>query len=120
MMYAVVRRDLEMETGKLSSQAGHAYTASLFECIDSNPEHAHRYRHGINGGSKVTLYCRDEREIRQLEERCREAGVPHALFTDEGHVLLPHFDGSPVITALGIGPVPRATAKPLVKKFKCV
>ncbi len=119
-MYAIVRRDLEMPTGKLSAQAGHAYTASLFECIDSNPEHARRYRAGINGGSKVTLYCRDERDIRDLVERCREEGVPHAMFTDEGHVMLPHFDGSPVVTALGIGPLPRHMAKPIVRRLKCV
>ena len=120
MMYAVVRRDLEMPPGKLSAQAGHAYTSSLFECIDSNPEHARRYRYGINGGSKVTLYCRNERDLRQLAERCEAEGVPHSLFTDEGHVLLPHFDGSPVVTALGIGPVPRAMARPIVRKFGCV
>jgi peptidyl-tRNA hydrolase len=119
-MYAVVRLDLEMPPGKLSAQAGHAYTASLFECIDQNSDHARRYRQGHNGGSKVTLFCRNEREIRELEVRCKAAGVPHALFTDEGHVLLPHFDGSPVVTALGIGPLRRADAKPLVKKFRCV
>lgn len=119
-MYAVVRRDLEMPPGKLSAQAGHAYTASLFECIDQNPDHARRYRHGLNGGSKVTLYCRNEREIRELDERCKEVGIPHALFTDEGHVLLPHFDGSPVVTALGIGPLRRADARPIVKKLRCV
>nr|WP_250808625.1 aminoacyl-tRNA hydrolase [Neorhizobium tomejilense] len=119
-MYAVVRRDLDMPPGKLSAQAGHAYTASLFECIDVRPEHARRYRNGINGGSKVTLHCRDERELRQLADRCAEAGVPHSLFTDHGHVLLPHFDGSPVVTALGIGPVPRGEARALVKKFRCV
>lgn len=119
-MYAIVRRDLEMPTGKLSAQSGHAYTASLFECIDTNPEHARRYREGVNGGSKVTLYCRNEREIRDAAERCRIAGIPHSLFTDHGHVLPPHFDGSPVVTALGIGPLPRSVARPIVKKFRCV
>jgi PTH2 family peptidyl-tRNA hydrolase len=119
-MYAIVRRDLEMPSGKLSAQSGHAYTSALFECINKHPDIAQRYCLGQNGGSKVTLYCRNEREIRELEQRCREAGVPHSLFTDEGHVLLPHFDGSPVITALGIGPLRRIDAKPLVKKFRCV
>ncbi|MBY3155335.1 peptidyl-tRNA hydrolase [Rhizobium laguerreae] len=119
-MYAVVRRDLDMPPGKLSAQAGHAYTASLFECIDTQPHHAKRYRLGLNAGTKVTLYCRDEREIRDLEQHCRAVGVPHALFTDEGHVMPPHFDGSPVVTALGIGPLRRIDAKPLVRKFRCV
>lgn len=119
-MYAVVRRDLEMPPGKLSAQAGHAYTESLFDCIERHPLLADRYRRKDNGGSKVTLYCRDEREIRELEVKCAEAGVAHALFTDEGHVLPPHFDGNPVVTALGIGPVTRRDAKALVKKFKCV
>jgi len=119
-MYAVVRRDLEMPPGKLSAQAGHAYTASLFECLDARPADALRYRRGENAGSKVTLYCRDESEIVMLAEKCALAGVPHALFTDVGHVLPPHFDGNPVITALGIGPLPRREAKPLVGRLKCV
>jgi PTH2 family peptidyl-tRNA hydrolase len=119
-MYAVVRRDLDMPPGKLSAQAGHAYTESLFDCLDRRPDDAARYRRKENGGSKVTLYCRDETAIRELERFCRKSGVPHALFTDVGHVLPPHFDGSPVVTALGIGPVSRREARPLVKKFRCV
>lgn len=119
-MYAVVRRDLDMSIGKLSAQSGHAYTASLFDCIAKHPLDAERYRLGINAGTKVTLYCRNEREILDLEEACRIADTPHALFTDEGHVMLPHFDGSPVVTALGIGPIRRADAKRLVRKLRCV
>jgi PTH2 family peptidyl-tRNA hydrolase len=119
-MYAVVRRDLEMPPGKLSAQAGHAYTASLFECIDSRPDDALRYRRGINGGSKVTLYCGNEDELTRLAERCLDACIPHAVFTDRGHVLPPHFDGSDIVTAIGIGPVARREARKLVKKFRCV
>jgi peptidyl-tRNA hydrolase len=119
-MYAVVRRDLEMPPGKLSAQSGHAYTASLFDCIDKKPDDARRYRRFDNGGSKVTLFAKGEAELMALEARCREAGIPHALFTDSGHVLPPHFDGGEVVTALGIGPVRRADAKPILKKLRCV
>ena len=119
-MYAVVRQDLEMPPGKLSAQAGHAYTESLFDCLDKRPQDAERYRRKVNAGSKVTLYCKNESAILELQHHCKAAGVPHALFTDDGHVMLPHFDGSPVVTALGLGPLTRAEAKPLVKKFKCV
>lgn len=120
LMYAVVRRDLDMPIGKLASQAGHAFTASLFECIDQHPEDAVRYRAGDNGGSKVTLYCRDLKELTDIAKRCATSGLPHAVFEDSGHILPPYFDGGPVITALGIGPVRRADAKPVVGKLKMV
>jgi PTH2 family peptidyl-tRNA hydrolase len=119
-MYAVVRRDLEMPPGKLSAQAGHAYTESLFDCIAARPQDAERYRLKVNGGSKVTVYARDLDEMRNLARLCAKAGVPHALFTDEGHVMPPHFDGRPIVTALGIGPLTRRQARPLVKRLAMV
>jgi peptidyl-tRNA hydrolase len=109
-----------MPEGKMSSQAGHGYTESLFACQDMHPELFHRYKHKINAGSKATLVANDAETLLKVARQCEEAGIAHALFYDEGHVMPPHFDGSRILTALGIGPVSRKDAKRIVGKFRLV
>lgn len=109
-----------MPAGKLAAQAGHAYTDSLFECLDERPELAARYRRGDNAGSKAALKAKNEAALLRAAEECREAGIPHSLVRDSNHVLPPHFDGSPIVTALGIGPVSRREARWITKRFGCV
>jgi len=46
--------------------------------------------------------------------------LPWALFTDSGHVLPPHFDGTPTTTALAIGPAEKRRIKPLVRHYRCL
>ncbi len=107
-----------MPPGKMSSQAGHGYTESLFVCHEQSPHLFKRYRDKVNAGSKATLIAPDEEALLKAAKRCEAAGIPHALFYDEGHIMPPHFDGNPILTALGIGPVTRKDAKPIVSKFK--
>jgi PTH2 family peptidyl-tRNA hydrolase len=109
-----------MPAGKLAAQAGHAYTDSLMDCMDKRPDLFDRYRRGGNAGSKACLKAKNEAALRRLADECAAAGVPHAVVVDSNHVLLPHFDGSPVMTAVGVGPVSRAQARGLVKRFQCV
>jgi PTH2 family peptidyl-tRNA hydrolase len=49
---------------------------------------------------------------------CELEGIPHKLIIDSGHIMPPHFDGNPIITALGIGPCCRDEIKNITKKFK--
>lgn len=109
-----------MPPGKLAAQAGHAYTDALFACLDRFPELAERYRARDNAGSKACLKAKNEAALDRLAEACSDAGVPFAVVVDFGHVMPPHFDGSPVKTAVGIGPIPRGRARALVKRFNCV
>src|SRR5690606_13777392 len=102
------------------AQAGHAYTDALLDCIDKRPDLVRRYRRGDNAGSKATLKAKNEAALRRAKEECERAGLPHALITDQHHILLPHFDGSPIVTALGIGPISRKEARSIVKRFNCV
>jgi peptidyl-tRNA hydrolase, PTH2 family len=117
--YAIARRDLEMPPGKLSAQTGHAYTDTLCKALD-NPETARRfwdYRRG-NGGSKVTLLAKNEAALHRILAEADAAGIPAALITDEGHILLPHFDGSRVVTAVGVGPCTKAECRHFLKKYR--
>jgi PTH2 family peptidyl-tRNA hydrolase len=108
-----------MPPGKLSSQAGHAYTDALWAAYDQDPELALRYRREGAGGSKVTLKAKNLAALERAKRECEEAGVPHALIIDRDHVLPPFFDGSPIPTALGcIGT--KAELRPLMKRFQVV
>lgn len=109
-----------MPPGKMSSQAGHGYTETLFVALDQCPELVDRYRYKLNAGSKATLIGKNEEALLKAARQCEDAGIPHALFYDEGHILPPHFDGSKILTALGIGPVSRKDAKKIVGKFPLV
>lgn len=106
-----------MPPGKLAAQAGHAYTDALCHALDTDPDRFWSYRRG-NGGSKVTLLAKNEHALRRAYAEAIEAGLPATLITDSGHVLLPHFDGSPIVTALGIGPCRREECKHITKKFR--
>jgi len=118
-LYAIIRKDLEMPSGKLASQAGHAFTDSLCQALDQSPERFHNYRTG-HGGSKVVLKAKGETQLINTYNRIRESGIPCALIVDQKHIMPPHFDGNPIITALGIGPCRREEIYPIIKKFGCV
>lgn len=107
-----------MPAGKMSSQAGHAYTDALWDAFDHDPDQALRYRRDGTGGSKVTLKAKNEAAILRAQRECEEAGIPHALIIDRDHILLPHFTGAPIVTALGIFAVNRAACRHITKRFQ--
>ena len=109
-----------MPAGKLSSQAGHASTDTRWQAFDQDQHLALRYRREGAGGSKVTIKAKNLNAILRAQRECEDAGIPHALITDRDHILLPHFDGSPVVTALGIGPCTKDECRHITKRFQVV
>ena len=110
-----------MPPGKLSAQAGHAYTDALWACFDEDPETALSYRrNNAIGGSKVTIKAKNLGQLERAQRECQEAGIPHALITDRDHILLPHFTGEPIVTALGIGPCTKEQCRHITKRFQAV
>lgn len=101
-----------MTAGKAASQAGHAFLDSY---LTAPPEIIISYLD--HGGTKIVLTAHNERELRQAYDRAVEAGLPCAQIIDSGHVSPPDFDGTPILTAVGIGPVARAAVKPITKRF---
>ncbi len=118
--YAIIRGDLDMPAGKLSAQAGHAYTDSLFEAQINDPERALAYRDRTRGGSKVTVKAKNVTQLLKAYASARELGLPCALIVDQHHILPPHFDGNPIITAVGIGPCTKEECREITKKFRCI
>lgn len=124
-MYAIIRDDLEMTDGKRLSQSGHAFTDSLLSAKETHPEIYENYRswsanNARNGGAKVAMKSRNESQLIIAFNLARQAGIPCSIVVDKGHVMPPHFDGEPIITALGIGPCTQEEAKHITKRFQCV
>jgi len=115
-IYAIVRGDLQMTSGKCSAQSGHAYVNSLLEALKQNPNIIQEYMpDGI--GTKVCLVAKNEAELRFAHYRAKERKLPCSLIIDSGHVMPPFFDGNPIVTALGIGPCTRDQVDFIIGKF---
>jgi len=109
-----------MDIGKLSAQAGHSFTDALCNAQQSHPEAYDAYRTKGLGGSKVSLYAKSTHQLLRAYNEALEAGLPCAIVVDQNHVMPPHFDGSPVVTAVGIGPCKKQDARFITKRFNCV
>jgi peptidyl-tRNA hydrolase len=108
-----------MTNGKLASQAGHAFLDCFTECIKRDPDRADDYKRD-SMGTKVVLGAKNDQQLLQAYEQAKQKGLPCALIIDSGHIMLPHFDGSPIITALGIGPAYRDEIHEITKRFQLV
>jgi len=104
-----------MSAGKAIAQAGHAYTAALIGTLPT-PEGA-AYA-ALTPGTKICLAGGSEDDLWALEERLARDGIPSFPIIDRDHVELPDFDGSPILTALGVGPISRAQAPGALRKLK--
>lgn len=109
-----------MPAGKSHSQMGHAFTDTLMNAQEYHPEAVLRYRNRNSGGSKVALKAKNESQLISAYNKARAAGLPCSIVVDQEHILPPHFDGKPIITALGIGPCTKEEARQIVKKFQCL
>ena len=68
-------------------------------------------------GTNVVLKSKNLMQLERALYQAKEAGLPCVLIEDEGHVMPPFFDGSPIVTALGIGPATRGQVQHITKKF---
>jgi PTH2 family peptidyl-tRNA hydrolase len=91
----VLRTDLAMSTGKLVAQACHASVGAMVRATRPLLE-----RWFIEGQTKVALEVESELELNNLQQRCVELGLAHALISDAGRTEL----DPGTVTALGIGP----------------
>jgi PTH2 family peptidyl-tRNA hydrolase len=119
-LYAIIPTSLEMPVGKLSAQMGHAYGDSFEVARYTDPERASRYRNHAHGGSKVSLKAKNQNQLIKAYAQAKALGLPCALVIDKHHILPPHFDGTPILTALGIGPCTWDEARAITKKFQCL
>lgn len=117
-MYAIVRSDIHMPIGKMTAQAGHAFVDTFRIAERSAPERCHKYHFYEGPGTKIVL-SGSLHQIEDVKRQAEELGFPCKLIVDSGHICPPDFDGSPVITALGIGPISKKEGK-FLSKLKLV
>jgi len=101
-----------MSTGKIASQAGHAYLDAYLETLRKNEKRCAEYKqehHGI----KVCLVAKNEHQLNRLELACINRNIPHSLIEDLGYTC---FGGQTTVTALGVGPI-RQDELPELKKL---
>lgn len=110
-----------MSEGKSNAQAGHAYVDALLLSLSHDNlvfrAAAERYA-ALTPGTKI---CLDGGSLERLEHLSAEfelAGIPYVRIIDEGHVEPPHFDGSPVLTAIGVGPFTRSDAPKCLRRLR--
>lgn len=119
-LYAITRKDLMMPAGKLSAQTGHAYGDVLIHSQYNYIDRFNAYRKNGSGGSKVTMQSDNVSQLIKAYEQALDADIPAVLIVDQEHIFPPFFDGSPIITALGIGPCTKEQTHFITKKFRCV
>lgn len=100
----VIRTDLNMRKGKMCSQAAHASLTSVLKILnDKNVSELEIFDKWFNDNNqtKITVGIGSEKELLELEEKCKSLNVPYFLVTDAGKT---EFNGIPTKTAIGIGP----------------
>lgn len=115
-LYAIYRADLEMPPGKLSAQCGHAYLNAYEVALLQRAQITGSYK-GTGNGTKICMYAKNLGQLLRAYDDARRANLPCSLIIDRGHVLAPHFDGKPIITALGIGPAYRDEMQHITKRY---
>jgi PTH2 family peptidyl-tRNA hydrolase len=94
----IIRKDLDMGTGKTVAQGAHASLMSYLETAKSHKDIADQWIK--EGEKKIVLKIDDEEKMRRLSEAFKYKGIPCALVSDAGLTQLPRG----TVTALGIGP----------------
>lgn len=110
----IIRKDLKMRRGKEISQGAHASMGvfTKFAEITTDPFHPDKpymvcsINQAIESWlessfTKVTVTVDSEQELLELEQKAKEANIPHCLITDNGKT---EFNSIPTKTALAIGP----------------
>ncbi len=103
-----------MSPGKAAAQAGHAWVDTLLLYPDAPHNAAYR---ALRPGTKLTLDGGCGEAILHLADRLGREGVPFSLIYDQDHVEPPHFDGSRILTALGVGPFPKGAEPRALRKL---
>ncbi|MGB9713524.1 MAG: peptidyl-tRNA hydrolase Pth2 [Candidatus Bathyarchaeales archaeon] len=96
----VFRSDLKLSKGKIAAQAGHAAVSAAEE---ARKRHKSWWDAWLDEGQcKIAVKVKSEKELRELEKRAKELGLPCALIVDRGLTEVP----PGTVTCLGIGPAP--------------
>jgi peptidyl-tRNA hydrolase len=104
-----------MSSGKIASQAGHAYLGAFLNCQELNPLVLAQYVKSFPG-TKVCLKAKNLDALLRAQAQAESAGIPCSLITDSG--CSNFFNGQPIITALGLGRANENQIKHITRRFE--
>jgi PTH2 family peptidyl-tRNA hydrolase len=105
----LVRADLKMGKGKIATQAAHA-AIGAFKLVDEEVVKEWEKE----GGKKVVLRVKDEKELLQIYKKVKKEKIPCFLVKDAGLTQIK----AGTITALGIGPAEGEKIDKITGKLK--
>jgi peptidyl-tRNA hydrolase len=107
-----------METGKIVSQAGHAYVGAIIQAQIQNSDIVSQYHKDFpsSPGTKICLKVKSLEKLLQVEELAKISNIPYFRVVDSGCANF--FNGEPTVTALGIGPATKSQIHHITKKFQ--
>ena len=104
-----------MSSGKLCSQAGHAYLGAFINA-NADLQQAYHSEFPEHPGTKICLTAKSIDHILKAKEMAESSGISTFLVTDSG--CSNFFDGKPIITALGLGPATKDQIKHITRRFQ--
>lgn len=107
-----------MSSGKIASQAGHAYVGAVLNALQISPSLVSAYTvdHPKSPGTKVCLQAHSLDAILSAQDQAAKHGIPTFLVVDSG--CSNFFGGQSVITALGLGPAKKQEIKKIIGRFQ--
>jgi PTH2 family peptidyl-tRNA hydrolase len=107
----VMRKDLNMRTGKMIAQGAHAsMKATLLHLEHPN------IKEWLNGPfTKIAVSVNSEQELFDVYNAAREAGLIAELITDAGKT---EFNGVPTNTCIAVGPATHDELLPITGHLK--
>jgi PTH2 family peptidyl-tRNA hydrolase len=109
----VVRKDLELPTGKWIAQAVHAAMRAANQRALIQMKMSDLYDH-LHTPVCIVCYVKNEGQLLKLYEKVKAAGIAHGLQRDAGH----NFVEPNTPTVLCIGPDEEAKMEPFTKKLQ--
>jgi len=95
-----VRMDLKMEKGKIAAQCCHATLGAYEHAVKHHPEHVRMWKR--NGQAKITVKINSDKEMTELFEKAKAAGITAHIVVDAGRTQIAA--GSKTILAIGPAP----------------
>ena len=106
-----MRKDLNMRTGKMCSQAAHASMKAYLE----NKDHPNMIEWLKGLFTKIVVSVNSETELFEIAQKAKDAGLIVAVIQDAG---LTEFGGVPTFTCISVGPADSADLQPLTGHLK--